>query len=189
MISLVGLPLLFFMFYNQLIEERIGLNSFRIDLPVNGSSAGTYPQNVMGYYQKVVVNFTKGDEPEQIKKFQKYHQNIERQYTDEQFYFEINIDKECSYNLVIQVLDVLSQDYYWIFPYKGVFYAKRITSEWRMKYALLYPKAVAYEHLTDKQEYLNLSNGQKNAIAIVLILWCALLSVEVFKIIKQYSVA
>ncbi len=189
MISLFFLPLLFSLFYYSNIKNTLNKTSIEIIIPEGGCGAIPYPQNMFHGHHKLEYSFTNTDENLQIDSFYVFNSNNEKMYSDEKFYYELDIDKECSYNLFIGIMDILDQDRYSYLLYNDKYYAinngrKGSAPPWKYKSNF---RSNDFNHL--KLKYEALSKSEQITIGSLFGTWCILLSVGVISIYRKRSVA
>lgn len=149
--------------------------------PVDGSFVEhlhLFP-HVAAKHTKFTYSFHHGNEKAQIDSFRSFHTLIEKKYPQQSYYFVITVDDKCSYNLFVQVLDILDQIKYEYEYKKDALYARRLSSEaWarRAKYG-----EVRHDNTLEnlRKKYFLLSPNQQSSITILGIAWLFLFLITI----------
>ncbi len=119
---MVGLPILFFLFYGNQIDNVYKKRSIEINVAEGGCGAIPFPLQLFIACQNAEYSFVGKNEKSQIDSFQLFYSMIEKQYPNKRILVKLNIDKSCSYQLFIKILDVIGQGSYLSLIYKGSIY-------------------------------------------------------------------
>jgi len=182
LVSLLGLPILFFSFYGKQIDTLLQKSTIEFTLPaVDGSFVEhfEYFPKERAKYTEYRYAFQPGNEAAQIEAFRKYHKNIEVKSSNDKYYFVVTVDMKCSYNLYVQVLDILDQIKY-MYEYRGnVLYARRMSKEWTAQ-TINYKKIRRSNEIEwFKNVFPQLTRNQQLAVFLIGALWLALFVVVI----------
>ena len=180
--SLIVLPILLFISSQQQIDNLLRKGTIEFVLPV---ADGSFVEDLQLFprfaakYKKFTYSFHSGDEKAQIDSFRSLHTSIDKQYSKQLYYFVITVDAKCSYNLYMQVLDILEQTKYNYEYRKNVLYARRLSEETSSK--IIKYLEVSYSNSFNelREKYFLLSTSQQSAIVFIGIVWLLLLVLTV----------
>jgi hypothetical protein len=189
MISLLGLPLLFFVFFNRQINDTLKKGSIEMVNPPVSNGSRPFPYIEFSSHRNIAYRFVNQNEQSQIDSFRVFYRNIEQQYPGERILFELTITKSCKYSILIKILDVIGQGEFNFILYNDILFimnrGKRTISKQAVSRNNLHWKY----YNTIKSDFLNLSNSEQICIATILALWCILFCFNVYSLKKIYSVA
>jgi DNA-directed RNA polymerase subunit N (RpoN/RPB10) len=122
MISLVGLPFLFLLFYGSQINNVYKKRSIEIIVAEGYCGKTPFPFDMFAKSQNVEYSFAPRNEKSQIDSFKLFYRILENKYPDKRILVKLNIDKYCSYQLLINIIDVIGQGSCLSLIYNGSLY-------------------------------------------------------------------
>ncbi len=181
-LSLILLPILIFLTSQQQIENLLRKRTIEFDLPPADGSFVDHLQlspSFAGKHTKFTYSFYDGNEKAQIDSFRSFHTMIEKKYDQQSYYFVITVDDKCSYNLFVQVLDILDQIKYEYEHKRDALYARRLSSKAWARRAK--NGEVRHDNTLEnlRKKYLLLSPDQQSVITIIGIAWLFLLLITI----------
>ena len=189
MISLLCLPLIFFLFFNDQIKSVLKKRNIELIVPPVSDGAIPFPYIMFSARRNVSYIFNFDNELSQIDSFQQYYQSIVQHYPNEHILFELKIDKRCSYQMVINILDVIGDGKYNFILFHNILYVESVGSVNLYKYSKFKRNQILYHYNQLKSTIQDLSNSEQITLAVIPLVWCILLFVKILSIKKMYSVA
>lgn len=171
MISLVGLPALFFMFFNNPINDALNKRSIEMNLPPIVDGSMPFPYVLFPKSRNVAYTFGEREEQLEIDTFRVYYQFVQQQYPGEIILYELKIGKSHSYGFFINVLDVIGYGMHGFILYNDLLYIVSHNKEGVSQYVASINSYRENYFVQIKSTFLKMTITEQGSAIVILLLW------------------